>query len=101
MGQIAMKLLRVGGADETVSIRGVNLFAFRNSIISCNPSRVSCVAALGWNRAWETMSCCGELLFFVGSCDRSVPLAALRSLVPRPRDCANANGIAQMARNES
>ena len=96
-----MKLLRVGGADETVSIRGVTSFAFGNSITPCNPARVSCVAALGWSVARETMFCCGELMFFVGNCDWSVRLATLRLLIPRPWDCASANGIAQMARSES
>src|SRR5882724_11991117 len=44
---------------------------------------------------------CGELMFFVGNCDWSVRLATLRLLIPRPWDCASANGIAQMARSES
>src|SRR6266481_3188642 len=83
-----MRLLRVGGAGETVSIRGVISLAARNSVSFCNPAsnptRVSCVAALGWSGARAGMFCCGELMFFA-----------------RLWDCASANGMAQMARSES
>jgi len=96
-----MKLLRVRCADETVSIGAVASFAFGNSITPCNPTRVSCVAALGCNDAGEMMFCSGELLFFVGSCDWSTGFATLGSIFPRLRDCASANGIAQIARSES
>src|SRR5690348_13924257 len=61
-----MKLLRVGGAHETVSIGRVISLAFRNSMSFCNPSsnpaRVSCVAALGCNEGREIVLCSGKLL---------------------------------------
>jgi len=105
MGQIAMKVLRVGGADETVSIRGVTSFAFGNSMSfcnpSCNPTRVSCVAALGWSVAGETVFCCGELMLFVGNCGWWLRSATLRLDIPRLGDCASTNGMAQTARSES
>ena len=56
-----MKLLRVGGADERVSIGGVISLAFRNSMSSCNPARVSCVAALGCNEAGEMVLCLRQI----------------------------------------
>src|SRR5437762_4985481 len=40
-------------------------------------------------------------MVFVGSCDWSVRLATLRLVASRLRDCASANGIAQMARSKS
>jgi len=96
-----MKLLRVGGAHETVSIGGVNLFAFGNSITARNPVRVSCVAALGWSVARETMFCCGELDVLCGELRLVGAIGHASIVIPRPWDCASANGIAQMARSES
>ena len=55
-----MKLLRVGRAAEPVSIGGTISLAFRDSMSSCKPARVSCVAALGCNEAGELVTHLGE-----------------------------------------
>src|SRR4029077_15159877 len=52
-----MKLLRVGGTDEIVSIGAVISLAFRNSMTSWDPVRVSCVAELGCIKAGELALC--------------------------------------------
>ena len=44
ISQLAIKLLRVGGADDIVSISGTSL-VFENCSASCESAPVSCVAA--------------------------------------------------------
>src|SRR6478672_10835725 len=84
-----MKLLRVGEVDETVSIGGAILLAFRNSMTSCDSVRVSCVAALGCNKAGELVLCSGKLLV-----EASVPSP---SATP-PKTITRISGIALQRR---
>src|ERR1051326_2859861 len=61
LSQVAIKLLRVGGACETVSMGAIISLGFRNWIIPGIPARVSCIAALGCNETGGLMFCCGKL----------------------------------------
>jgi hypothetical protein len=45
LGHIAIKLLRVGGGGETVSVLDGNSFVFRSSNEVCDSVRVSCLNA--------------------------------------------------------
>src|SRR5947207_6683867 len=84
-----MKLLRVGGVDETVSTGGVISLAFGNSMSSCNPAcnrtRLSCVAALGRNEAGEMMSRSGAAAS-AGSPSATTP-KTIRPIKRKPGRC--------------
>src|SRR6266496_6585953 len=83
-----MKLLRVGGADETVSIRGVISFGFGNSITPCDAARVSCVAAVGCNETGELVLCSGELLPETSAASPSAtPPKTIRPIKGKPSRC--------------
>jgi hypothetical protein len=45
LGHIAIKLLRVGGGGETVSLSDGNPFVFGSSNELCDSARVSCLTA--------------------------------------------------------
>src|SRR5258707_10971460 len=83
-----MKLLRVGGAHETVSTGAVTLFAFEDSITSCNPARVSCVAALGCNEAGELVGCSAKLPAKTSATSPSAtPPKTIRRIKGKPGRC--------------
>src|ERR1043166_3528917 len=58
-----MKLLRVGGAEKTVSLEDVISMAFRSWVSTSNPALVSCVAGVVCNKAGELKFCPGKLVF--------------------------------------
>src|SRR6478672_6302387 len=83
-----MKLLRVGAADEIVSTGGVTLFAFENSITSCNSVRVSCVAALGCNDTGELVGCSDKLPAKTSATSPSAtPPKTIRRIKGKPDRC--------------
>src|ERR1041384_7515632 len=66
-----MKLLRVGGAEKTVSLEDVISMAFRSSVSSSKPARVSCVAGVVCNKAGELAFLPGRLVFMANAASPS------------------------------
>jgi hypothetical protein len=83
-----MKLLRVGGADVTVSIGAVILFAFENPITSCESTRVSCVAAPGCNEAGKLMFASAKLPVAASAATpNATPPKTIRRIKGKPGRC--------------